>query len=129
VIVANRYGYRIAGTHTFGDKGFMKVIDAYAKAGDESPVVDRRNALDHGTLVSPKVIQAAAEQNVIWSLQPPQFYGRGAPGVSKVFGEEYAHQWVMPVKSLIDAGMKVTYGARPSTAIPIVIPCSTWRYW
>ena len=111
VIVANRYGYRIAGTHTFGDKGFLMVLDAYAKAGEESPVVDRRNSLDHGTLVSPEVIRAAAEQNVIWSLQPPQFYGRGAPGVTTVFGEEYAHQWVMPVKSLIDAGMKVTYGA------------------
>ena len=111
VIVANRYGYRISGTHTFGDKGFLMVLDAYAQAGEESSIVGKRFALDHGTLVSPEVIRAAAEQDVIWSLQPPQFYGRGAPGVSKVFGEEYAHQWVMPVKSLIDAGMKVTYGA------------------
>jgi predicted amidohydrolase YtcJ len=31
--------------------------------------------------------------------------------VSRVFGEEYAHRWMMPVKSLIDAGMRVTYGA------------------
>ena len=30
---------------------------------------------------------------------------------SRVYGEEYAHQWVMPVKSMIDAGMRVTYGA------------------
>ena len=111
VVVANRYGYRIAGTHTFGDKGFLMVLDAYRQAGEESPVVGKRFALDHGTLVSPEVIRAAAEQDVIWSLQPPQFYGRGAPGVTTVFGEEYAHQWVMPVKSLIDAGMKVTYGA------------------
>ena len=61
--------------------------------------------------MSPVVIAAAAKQDVIWSLQPPQFWGRSAPGVSKVFGEEYAHQWVMPVKSLMDAGMRVTYGA------------------
>ncbi len=87
------------------------ILDAYAEASQEDPVQGRRFALDHGTLVSPEVIEAAAKQGVIWSLQPPQFWGRGAPGVSKVFGEEYAHQWVMPVKSLLDAGMRVTYGA------------------
>ena len=111
ILTANRYGYRITGTHTFGDKGFLRILDAYEEASLEDPVQGRRFALDHGSLVSPEVIAAAAKQDVIWSLQPPQFWGRSAPGVSKVFGEEYAHQWVMPVKSLMDAGMRVTYGA------------------
>ena len=31
--------------------------------------------------------------------------------VSRVYGEEYAHQWMKPVQRLIDAGMRVTYGA------------------
>ncbi len=111
ILTANRYGYRITGTHTFGDEGFLRILDAYEEASLEDPVQGRRFALDHGSLVSPEVIAAAAKQDVIWSLQPPQFWGRSAPGVSKVFGEEYAHQWVMPVKSLMDAGMRVTYGA------------------
>jgi predicted amidohydrolase YtcJ len=62
-------------------------------------------------MVSPEVLERAAAANVIWSLQPPQFYRKYAAAISRVYGEEYAHQWVMPVKSLMDAGMRVTYGA------------------
>ena len=29
IFAANRYGYRISGTHTFGDRGFMMILDAY----------------------------------------------------------------------------------------------------
>ena len=39
------------------------------------------------------------------------FYSTYAAGVSRVYGEEYAHRWMLPVKSLIDAGAKVSYGA------------------
>ena len=111
ILAANRYGYRISGTHTFGDKGFMMILDAYNEANDENAIGGRRFSLDHGLMVSPEVLEGAKNSDVIWSLQPPQFYSRYAAGVSRVFGEEYAHRWMMPVKSLIDAGMRVTYGA------------------
>jgi len=39
------------------------------------------------------------------------FYSRDPRVISRVWGEEYAHTWSMPVKSLIDAGARVTYGA------------------
>jgi len=111
ILSASRYGYRISGTHTFGDRGFMMILDAYDEASEENLVRGRRFSLDHGLMVSPEVLREAAKHDVIWSLQPPQFYSRYAAGVSRVFGEEYAHRWMMPVKSLIDAGMRVTYGA------------------
>ncbi|MEE2822681.1 MAG: amidohydrolase family protein [Acidobacteriota bacterium] len=111
IFSANRYGYRISGTHTFGDRGFMMILDAYNEANAEKAISGRRFALDHGLMVSPDVLEGAKNNNVIWSLQPPQMYSRYAAGVSRVFGEEYAHRWMMPVKSLIDAGMRVTYGA------------------
>ncbi|MEE8160243.1 MAG: amidohydrolase family protein, partial [Acidobacteriota bacterium] len=111
VLAASRMGYRIAGTHTLGDKGFLLVLDAFATANQESSILDRRFALEHGMMVSPEVVRKSAELGVIWSLQPPLFYGRFAAAVSRVFGEEYAHRWVLPVKSLIDAGARVTYGA------------------
>ncbi len=109
VIVANRYGYRVTGVHTFGDQAFLMMLDAYEQAGQESAI--QGNALDHGMMVSPEVIKRSAEQGVIWSLQPPLFYGRYSMGVSRIYGEKYAHEWVLPVKSLMDAGVKVTYGA------------------
>ena len=31
--------------------------------------------------------------------------------MSRVYGEEYAHRWLFPVKSLIEQGVKVAYGA------------------
>jgi len=110
-VIANRYGYRITGTHTFGDKGFTMILDSFDQAGRESSIEGQRFALDHGLMVSPEVLERAAEVGVIWSLQPPQFYRSYAANVSRVYGEEYAHRWVMPVKSIIDAGMRVTYGA------------------
>lgn len=113
VIVANRYGYRVTGVHTFGDKAFLMMLDAYDQAGQESSI--QGNALDHGIMVSPEVIKRSAEQGMIWSLQPPLFYGSYTMGVSRMYGEEYAHKWVLPVKSLIDAGVKVTYGADTHT--------------
>ncbi len=113
VVVANRYGYRVTGVHTFGDKAFLMMLDAYEQAGQESSI--QGNALDHGIMVSPEVIKRSAEQGVIWSLQPPLFYGSYTMGVSRMYGEEYAHKWVLPVKSLIDAGVKVTYGADTHT--------------
>jgi hypothetical protein len=61
-------------------------------------------------MITPEVIKRSAELGIIWSLQPPQYY-RSAAIVNRIFGEEYAHRWTMPVRSLIDAGVKVTYGA------------------
>ena len=111
VLVANRYGYRISGVHTFGDQGFMKLLDAYEKADQEHSIASQRFGLDHGLMVSPEVVEKSAQLGVTWSLQPPLAYSRYAAGISRVFGEEYAHRWVLPVKSLIDAGARVTYGA------------------
>jgi predicted amidohydrolase YtcJ len=111
VKIANRNGYRVAGVHTFGDKGLEIMLDTFAEASKENSIADRRFALDHGLMISPAVIKKSADLDVIWSLQVPMFYGPRTSIVSRVFGEAIAHRWSMPVKSLIDAGVKVTYGA------------------
>ena len=111
VLTASRYGYRIAGTHTFGDKAFLMMLDAYEQANQENSILGKRFALEHGMMVSPEVIEQSAKLGVIWSLQPPMFYGRTPSLVSRMYGEEIAHRWVLPVKSLIDAGVRVTFGA------------------
>ena len=110
VQAVNRYGYRVSGVHTFGDKAYLMMLDAYAEANQETSILGKRFALDHGQMITPEVIEQSARLGVMWSLQPPQYY-RSAVIVSRIFGEEYAHRWTMPVRSLIDAGVKVTYGA------------------
>ena len=111
VLTANRMGYRIAGIHTFGDKGLEIMLDTYAAASQENSVLGRRFALDHGMMVSPAVIQKSARLGVIWSIQGPMFYGPRTAITARQYGEEIGHRWVQPVKSLIESGVKVTYGA------------------
>lgn len=110
-IIANRYGYRVVGVHNFGDRASLMNLDAYAEANQESSILKRKFALDHGMMVSPDVIQRSKELGVMWSLQPPIYYARYAAGVSRIYGEEYAHRWMLPAKSLINAGIKVAWGA------------------
>ncbi len=111
VLVTNRYGYRVSGVHTFGDKGYLMMLDAYDQANQEDSILGRSFGLDHGMMISPEIVQQSANLDVTWSLQPPMFYSTYAAGVSRVYGEEYAHRWMLPVRSLIDAGAKVSYGA------------------
>jgi predicted amidohydrolase YtcJ len=110
VLTANQYGYRIAGVHTFGDKGNTIMLDTFGRAKSQK-APSAAFAMDHGLMISPAVVKGSAEHDVIWSLQVPMFFGRRTSIVSRVFGEEIAHRWAMPVKSLMDAGVKVTYGA------------------
>lgn len=110
VLTANRYGYRIAGVHTFGDKGLEIMMETYAQAAAEK-APSAPFAADHGLMISPAVVKKTAAADAMWSLQVPMFYGRRTSIVSRVFGEDIAHKWSMPVKTLMDAGVKVTYGA------------------
>ena len=111
VLIANKMGYRIAGIHTFGDKGLEIMLDTFAEASQENSVLGRRFALDHGMMVSPAVIQKSARLEVIWSIQGPMFYGPRTAIIARQYGEDIGHRWVQPVKSLIESGVKVTYGA------------------
>lgn len=110
IMTANRYGYRIAGVHTFGDKGLEIMMDTYKQAAaDQKP--SAAPAADHGLMISPTVIRKTLDAGAIWSLQVPMFWGPRTSIVSRVFGEEIAHKWSMPVKSLMEAGVKVSMGA------------------
>jgi predicted amidohydrolase YtcJ len=97
--------------HTFGDKGYLMMLDAFEQANREDSILGRGFGLDHGMMVSPEIVEKSAKLDVIWSLQPPMFYTTYAAAVSRVYCQEIAHRWMLPVKSLIDAGVRVTYGA------------------
>ncbi|MCH6570839.1 MAG: amidohydrolase family protein [Acidobacteria bacterium] len=108
--IVNRYGYRVSGVHAYGDKGVLQGLAAFAEANREKSILGKRFALDHGPMISPEIIRQAAELGVMWSLQPSILY-RYSGMLSQVFGEEIAQRWAMPTKSLIEAGVKVAYGA------------------
>ena len=62
-------------------------------------------------MIRPDLREKSAELGVMWSLQPTLFWRRYGAGVSRVYGEEYAHRWLFPVKSLLDQGIRLAYGA------------------
>jgi predicted amidohydrolase YtcJ len=100
----------VSGVHNWGDKAVLQSLEAYEVANREKSIVGKRFALDHGRMVSQEGIKRAAELGVWWSLQSAGFYNyTGVLG--RVWGEEVAQRWAMPTKSMIDAGVKVAYGA------------------
>jgi hypothetical protein len=109
-VIANRYGYRISGVHNIGDKAVLQSLNAYEKANQEKSILGKRFALDHGQMISQDNIKQAAKLGAMWSLQPFLLYDI-APVVAEVWGEEVAQRWTMPTKSMLDAGIKFTYGA------------------
>ncbi len=111
VLAANRLGYRIAGVHTFGDKGIATMFDAFEEASSDRPVSGRRFAIDHTMMVSPEIIKRAARLGIIWSVQPQMAQGPRSDLTSMTYGETIAHQWLQPTRSILNAGMKVSYGA------------------
>jgi predicted amidohydrolase YtcJ len=111
ILAANRLGYRIAGTHTFGDLAIKDQLDVYEKADKDRPVKGRRFAIDHTMMVSPDVIQQAAKLGIIWSIQPKMGEGTRGDLTAMTYGEPIANRWIHPVRSIMNAGMMVTYGA------------------
>ena len=64
-------------------------------------------ALDHCTLVNPEDIGRAARLGVVWSCAPK--YIDSYSTIARAYGEEVARQYVVPVKSMIDAGIHVAF--------------------
>lgn len=108
--IVNRYGYRIAGVHNLGDKAVLLSLESYERANRESSIVDKRFAIDHGLMISQDNIKQAADLGAMWSLQPFLLHDI-TPTIAQVWGEEVAQRWTMPARSLIDGGVKITYGA------------------
>ena len=111
VVAANRLGYRIAGVHTYGDKGILTMLDAFEEADKDRPVAGRRFAIDHTMMVSPEVIRRAAKLGIIWSAQPQMAESPRGDLTMMTYGETVVNEWLQPLNSIMQAGMRVTYGA------------------
>ena len=104
-------GYRVAGVHTYGDEGILDMFDAFEEAAKDRPVADRRFAIDHVMMISPKVIERAKSLGIIWSVNPQMAEGPRSDLTMMTYGETIADEWLQPTKSLIDAGLRVMYGS------------------
>ncbi len=104
-------GVRFANTHVAGDRSVSNALDMVEEIQRQlGPSATHRWAFDHCTLVNPKDFQRAARLGIIFSCSPKYIDGV-APEAAKVYGEKVAHTFVVPVKSLIEAGVKVVFEA------------------
>ena len=110
---AVKSGIRISGTHSAGDKATDVLMDIIEKASAEAGMTleqirAKNHAIDHCTMnPRPDQIERAKKLNITWSCAPK--YLLRANQVMRDYGEEAAHRWVLPVKSILDAGGRVTW--------------------
>jgi len=110
---AVKNGLRITGSHSAGDKATDVLLDIIEKASAEAgfsleQIRAKNHAIDHCTMnPRPDQIERAKKLNMMWSCAPK--YLLRAERVMRDYGEEAAHRWVVPVKSILDAGGRVTW--------------------
>ncbi|MDA2934550.1 amidohydrolase [Acidobacteria bacterium AH-259-D05] len=103
-----RNGLRLASVHVMGDRSVELLLDIFEEIDEEMPLAGERWAIDHCTLVNPQDIARAARLDIIWSCAP-KYIESVAPVADEVYGSEVAHNFVVPVKSMLDGGLKVVF--------------------
>jgi len=116
--IAHNLGFQI-GIHTIGDKGNRIVMDLYKKLLTEFPREDHRHRIEHASTLTPDTIKDMAEYGIIASCQPP-FINSEYTWLPKRLGAERCKK-VYPMKSLIEAGVKVASGSDCPIEDPSVI--------
>lgn len=102
-------GLRWAGTHTAGDKALDLMLDAIEKGSARAglsleQIQAKGHAIDHCTMnPRPDQIPRLKKLGITMSCAPK--YIEGSPEVLRDYGEKYLN-WIAPVKSLIDAGVR-----------------------
>ncbi|MEE2822915.1 MAG: amidohydrolase family protein [Acidobacteriota bacterium] len=102
-----QHNHRVANMHVAGDRAQELYITALEQVNQERPSSVQNWALDHCTLVNPEDIARAARMGVVWSCAPK--YIANYPSIARSYGEEIANQYLVPVKSMIDAGIHVAF--------------------
>ena len=108
VMASAQYGIRFANTHMSGDRSvalFLKMVgEAQQKFG---PASTKNWASDHCDLVNPADLPTAAKLGIRFSCYPNAV--NNGPEVAENFGDKIANTFTGPLKSMINAGLKVSY--------------------
>ncbi|MBI4463956.1 MAG: amidohydrolase family protein, partial [Acidobacteria bacterium] len=102
-------GGRYANTHTGGDRDIDYVLEVIDKASQEAGLTPdqvraRRHTFDHLTMAPrPDQIPTIKKLGMVVGGSPFYFF-ENSPRILAQYGED-AVQWVMPKKSLVDAGI------------------------
>ena len=103
------HGVRWANTHVAGDLVHKHALDLFEEIDRQRPGAIRsaRWSMDHCRLVDPADIPRMAKLGLMMSCQPGAV-GDG-PRRARIYGEEVVHRFTAPIKSMMDAGVRVVF--------------------
>jgi len=107
---ANRAGLQIA-VHAIGDAAIEQAINGYEAALGDFPRVDHRHTIIHADLMTNETIERAAKLGIHIALQTPFLHWREEPMeyLDHILGERSKN--LLPLKSMLDAGIVVANGS------------------
>jgi predicted amidohydrolase YtcJ len=109
VFAMGRYGLRFANVHVAGDRSVKLMLDLVEQIQKEHGKLATRNwQLDHCEFVDPADGPRAARLGVGFSCFIDNSFRR-IQATADAYGEKTAHTYVVPAKTLMDAGVKVVF--------------------
>ncbi len=109
----NRLGWRVA-THAVGDAAIDLVLDAYAAADADEPIVSERWVIEHGFI--PRDDQFARMRELGLAVSAQNHLYLAAPSLVEYWGPTRA-AWTTPVAAYVEQGIPVSLGT-DSPVIP-----------
>ena len=115
-VAAARDGIRYANTHVAGDRAtgvMLNIIEQLQK--DMGPAATKGWAFDHCELVDPADAPRAAKLGVMFSCYALSLERASRTAAS--YGDKVANTLISPIKSMVDAGVKVVFETDRDTYI------------
>lgn len=102
--ILSRYGWRILGIHTAGDRSVDELLAAYEEANREKSIVGFRHGVDHSLMILPEHIEAAKRLGLVFGAE--ENMAERAESISRVYGADEVVK-MSPIRTIIDAGLIV----------------------
>jgi predicted amidohydrolase YtcJ len=103
---------RTANSHVSGDRSVSLMIDEWEEIDQMRPGSVKGWAFDHCNLINPEDIPRAAKLDLYFSCNPMNSIAsnpaRGARSPLVAFGPDILHNWAVPTKTMLDAGINVS---------------------
>ena len=102
--ILSRYGWRILGIHTAGDRSVDELLAAYEEANKEKSIVGMRHGIDHSLMILPEHIEAAKRLGLVMGAE--ENMAESTESISRVYGADEVVK-MSPIRTIIDAGIIV----------------------
>ncbi len=109
VMTQAKYGLRLANDHVAGDRSVENLLSMVEDAQKQYGAASTKLwSFDHCVLVDPRDFKRAAKDGVMFSCAP-KYLRDVAPNAAVSYGDTIANTFIVPVKSMMAAGIKVVF--------------------